>query len=116
MRALVPVLAVVVILSGGCSTGDATSNVGTLDAPALQACSQVQALVQARSARAMAPRDLRTKVAQIYAAAGTSANPIIRAKAVALFADATQLASGGESSSLESDLTSLSQTCAGQLG
>jgi len=96
-----------------CSVGQATSNVATLDAPALQACRDLRDVIQARAAGGLRPADLRSRLSQVYNEAAASVNPIIKAKAVALFADATEIASGGEGRSLTADLASMLQTCSG---
>jgi len=110
----VAALAVVgALAAGACSAGQATSNVATLDAPALQACRDLRAVIQARAAGTLRPADLRTRLGQVYDEAASSVNPIIKARAVAVFADATEIASGGEGSSLTSDLAAMLQTCSG---
>ena len=91
----------------------ATSNVATLDPAARQACGNLKAIIQARSTGILDPRELQGEIAQVYAEASTSVNPIIRARAVALFADATQLAAGGQGGSLDADLAAMNQVCAG---
>jgi hypothetical protein len=68
-------------------------------------------VIQARSTGLLDARELQGELGQVYAAASTSVNPIIRARAVALLADATQIASGGEGRSLDADLAALSQVC-----
>lgn len=101
------------LLGGACSASDATSNVGTLDAPAVRACDEVRTVIQARAAGAIAPEDLRARLALAYSEAQASTNPIIRTRAVALFADATEIASGGEGHSIASDLMAMDRTCSG---
>jgi hypothetical protein len=106
-------LASVLVLAGACSVNQATSNVGTLDQPARQACGDLKAVIQARSTGILDARELQGEIAQVYAEASTSVNPIMRARAVALFTDATQLAAGGEAGSLDRDLQAMDQLCAG---
>jgi len=96
-----------------CSANQATSNVATMDAPALQACRDLRAVIQARASGTLKPADLRARLSQVYTEAASSMNPIIKARAVAVFADATEIASGGEGRSLPGDLTAMLQTCSG---
>jgi hypothetical protein len=114
MGRLVAAMAVVGALAvGACSAGQATSNVATMDAPALQACRDLREVVQARAAGSLRPADLRARLGQVYNEAASSVNPIIKARAVAVFADATEIASGGEGTSLSSDLAAMLQACSG---
>jgi hypothetical protein len=104
------------VLAGACSANEATSNVGTLDASAVRACGEVRAVIQARAAGALDAGELRAQLAAAYDDAKASANPILRARAVALFLDATEIASGGEGRSLSSDLAAMDRTCSGSAG
>ena len=104
-------LLALVLTAAACSAATATNNVATMDAPAKQACADLQAVIQARSAGGLSATELRTRLGNVYDEASTSVNPIIKAKAVALFVDATELASGAESSSLASDMASMNTTC-----
>ena len=114
MRGLFSAMAMAAaLLVAACSASQATSNVATLDAPALQACRDLRGVVQARAAGGLRPADLRSRLSQVYNEAAGSVNPIIKAKAVALFADATEIASGGEGRSLTADMASMLQTCSG---
>jgi hypothetical protein len=110
-RSLAGLAVAVALVSAACSVNQATSNVGTLDAPAKQACGDLKAVIQARSTGLLDAPELQGELAQVYASASTSVNPIIRARAVAVFADATQIASGGEGRSLDADLAALNQIC-----
>ena len=101
------------LLVAACSASQATSNVATLDAPALQSCRDLRDVIQARAAGSLSTADLRSRLSQVYNEAASSVNPIIKAKAVALFADATEIASGGEGRSLTADMASMLQTCSG---
>ena len=101
------------LLGGACSTSEAMSNVGTLDGPAVRACDEVRTVIQARATGGLAPGDLRARLAMAYSEAQASTNPIIRTRAVALFADATEIASGGEGHSIASDLAAMNRTCSG---
>jgi hypothetical protein len=112
-RFLAGLATAIALVPSACSVNQATSNVGTLDAPARQACSDLKAVIQARSTGLLDARELQGELAQVYASASTSVNPIIRARAVAVLADATQIASGGEGRSLDADLAALNQLCAG---
>ena len=112
MRRLVAGLAVVVgLLTTACSAGAATSDVATLDGPAQQACSDLRAVIQARSAGGLAVPDLRARLSKVYSEASASANPILRARAVALFTDATEIAIGGEGRTLAADLAAMEKEC-----
>jgi hypothetical protein len=102
-----------VLVAGACSVNEATSNVGTLDAPAVRACRTVRAVIQARAAGGIAAGELRAQLAAAYEDAQASANPVLRARAVALFADATEIASGGEGHSISTDLAAMDRTCSG---
>jgi protein-disulfide isomerase len=108
MRAALLALA---LAAAACSAGAATNNVATMDSPAKQACADLRALIQARSAGGLSATELRTRLGKVYDEASTSANPIIKARAVALFVDATELATGAESSSLAADLAAMNTTC-----
>jgi len=114
MRRILSALALAAALSSAaCSASQATSNVATMDAPALQACRGLRAVIQARAAGGLAVADLRSRLGQVYTEASSSVNPIIRARAVAVFADATEIASGGEGRSLTADMASMLQACSG---
>ena len=112
-RLLVAVALTVAVVPSACSVNQATSNVATLDLPAKQACSDLKAVIQARSTGLLDARELQGELAQVYAEASVSVNPIIRARAVAVLADATEIAAGGEGRSLDADLAALNQVCAG---
>jgi hypothetical protein len=99
------------LLAGACSVNEATSNAGNMDAPAQRACQDAQGLVQARSSGRMSARQLRAQAEQIYNEAQASANPIIQARAVAVFTDATLMAEGDEGRTFDADLAAMSQAC-----
>jgi hypothetical protein len=101
----------VAFLLVGCSANDATSNVANMDGPARQACGDLKEVVQARAAGSISARDLRDRLGRIYGEASNSANPVLRARAVALYGDATELVAGGESGSLDADLAAMNQEC-----
>jgi hypothetical protein len=100
------------LAAAACSAGEATGGVGTLDAAATRACSELEGIVQARAAGGLAPGDLRERIALVYQAAQGSSNPVIRARALSLFADSTTLAAGGEAQ-LDSDLQDMRRACSG---
>jgi hypothetical protein len=70
-------------------------------------------VIEARATGGIASGDLRARLGAAYGDAQASANPIIRARAVALFADATEIASGGEGRSIASDLAAMDRACSG---
>ena len=114
MRGLLCAVAVAAaLLVAACSASQATSNVATLDPPALQACRDLRDVIQARAAGGLRAADLRSRLGQVYNEAASSVNPIIKARAVAVFADATEIASGGEGRSLTADMAAMLQTCSG---
>ena len=114
MRKLLAVTGVVACLAvSACSANQATSNVGAMDDAARRACSDLKAVIQAKAGGLLRARELQGEIAQVYASASTSSNPVIRARAVAVFADATTLASGGEAPSLDADLAAMDQACSG---
>jgi hypothetical protein len=99
------------LAGAACSKSAQTAGVAALDSKATDACTQVGHLMQARATTALSTTDLRTRVSAIYNAARTSENPLIRARAVALYADATTLAAGGEAPNLDADLAALNNLC-----
>jgi hypothetical protein len=99
-----------IALSAGCSAGAATSNVATMDEGATRACAGLRLLVQRQAS--LSPVDLQSRIAQVYADASASSNPIIRARAVALYADAGYLVAGAEAASFPSDLAAMQSSCA----
>jgi hypothetical protein len=52
-------------------------------------------------------------VGDINTEAQSSTNPLIRARAVALFADVTVMATGGDPGRLDADLAAMNQVCTG---
>jgi len=115
MRAVVAtVSASLVLVLAACSANEATSNVGTLDGPATQACREVRAVIRDRAARALDRTELRTRMLAVYNDAQSSENPVVRTKAAVLLTDATEMAAGDEGQSFPGDLASMQQTCAGQ--
>jgi hypothetical protein len=113
MRRFAAIMAVVVTLvAAGCSKSAQTAGVAALDSRATDACAQVRQLIQARATGALSATALRARVGAIYNAAQSSENPLIRARAVALYADATQQAAGGEALNLDGDLAAMNDLCA----
>jgi len=69
-----------------------------------------------RAAGALHPAELRQRLGDVFNEAQSSSNAIIRARAVALYADATVLVSGGGPGSLGADLRSMRRTCSSGTG
>src|SRR5947209_363025 len=113
-RLVVPIGLFAIAFLVACSANDATSNVATLDGPATRACGDVRAVVQARASGTTRPTALRAKLQAAYNDAQTSVNPVIRARAVALLTDATEIATGGAGQSLAADLAAMETSCSGQ--
>jgi hypothetical protein len=102
-----------VMTAAGCSVDQATSNVATMDAAATKACSELSQLHQDRAS--LTARELRDRVGQIYTNASASANPVIKARAVALYTDATYLAEGaGPQPSFQDDVAAMRRACGAQ--
>jgi hypothetical protein len=106
---LVAFVLLMAVSAVGCSTGDATAHVATMDASATKACGELRLLVQERAG--LAPRDLQTRVGLIYADASASSNPVLKTRAVALYVDATNLAEGAEPGSFRQDLAAMEDAC-----
>jgi len=102
------------LVLAGCSADDATSHAATLDGPAAQACREVRAVIRDRGARALSRDELRTRLLTAYNDAQSSDNPIVRARALTLLTDATEMAAGDEGQSLPADLAAMQQTCSEQ--
>src|SRR5947208_765156 len=81
-RVLFAVLVSGLLAAAGWSANQATSNVAAMDAAATRACSELRQLGQDRGS--LSPREVRDRVGQIYSDASASANPVIKARAVAL--------------------------------
>jgi hypothetical protein len=96
-----------------CSSGAVAGGVGTLDAAATRACQGLRLVIDDRAAGALAPAQLRSMLGAVYGDAQSSANPLIRTRAVALYADATVIATGGEPGSLNANLDAMQRTCSG---
>jgi hypothetical protein len=111
MRRLVPAMVILVLAASACSVDDATSHVATMDSAGTKACSELQAL--GPQASTLSARDLRDRIGQIYADAQRSSNPILQARAVALFTDATYLAEGAPPGTFHADLAAMEGACRG---
>jgi hypothetical protein len=113
-RFLVGLVAAVAVASilGACVSGGESGGLGVKDAGSQQACAGVQTITA--SARTMGAQQLRASLGQIYQAAMSSENALIKARALALYADATVMASGGQSPTLNDDLQEMTQACSGQ--
>jgi hypothetical protein len=108
------VLLALTTLAAACSGGgQPVTALGTADQPAKTACAAFRDLERLQASGAMATPALRAKIAEVYNDASTSSMPIVRARAVALYADATVMATGGEAPSLNQDIASMSQACTG---
>jgi len=111
LAGVVAALAAVSVL-GSCVSSPESGGLGVKDAGSQQACAGVQTITA--SARTMGAQKLRANLGQIYQAAMSSENALIKARALALYADATVMASGGQSPTLADDLQAMTQACAGQ--
>jgi hypothetical protein len=108
------VAALVASLAGAsCSQSAKTAGIGTMDPPARRACAGLMRTLRDRTSGALSAIDLRSRVGAVYGDAQTSANPLIRARAVALFADATVMVSGGDAGRLDADLAAMNRVCTG---
>lgn len=108
------VLVLVAVLSGAsCSKSAMTSGAAAMDTPANRACTGVKQLVQARAAGALSASDLRARASAINEDAQKSENPLIRARAVALFTAATVAVTGGQAPYIDADLAALNNLCSG---
>jgi hypothetical protein len=105
-------LVAVPLLFSAC-TGGGTQDSLTLDDGATRACQALNQLIADRSS--LDPTQLRDRAAAVYQEAQSSSNAIIQARAVALYADATVIASGGESR-IDADLNSMQKACSGGTG
>lgn len=107
------VVALLASLAAACSKSDLTSGAAAIDDPASRVCTAVEQLVQARASGTLTPAELRTQAGAINDDAQASENPLIRARAVALFAHATVVAAGGAAPGLDAELAALNNLCAG---
>jgi hypothetical protein len=107
-------LALMLLLTAGlsaCSPGSSGGESLTLDPAATRACQMLQQVIADRSA--LTADQLRERLGDVYNEATSSTNAIVQARAVALYADATVMAGGGEPGSLDSDLDSMQKICSG---
>ena len=111
-RALIPILSLALGLAA-CSARGGTG-LGTMDGGATRACRSLQQVVDNRAV--LTPDQLRQQLGVVYDAAQTSENAVIQARAVALYADATVIASGGEPVPLDADLNAMQAACSGAQG
>ncbi len=110
MKRLAVMVALAIVLgTAACSVNAATSNVATMDAGATKACADLRDLAGHRAG--LSARDLRDRIGQMYTDAKASANPVIQARAVALYTDATYLAEGAEPGSFKADLAAMESAC-----
>lgn len=106
------IVALAAALGGAaCSQSAQTGGITAMDPSATRACAGLNQVLHYRAAGALDAVDLRSRVSAIYSDAQTSTNPLIRARAVALFADATVMVTGGEGGKLDADLAAMNQVC-----
>jgi hypothetical protein len=110
-RFTVSVILLAALAGAACSKSALTAGAAAMDSQATDACAQVKQVVQARTTGSLSATQLRAKVSAIYNAAKTSENPLIRARAVALYADSTVMAAGGEAPNLAADLAAMNNLC-----
>ena len=92
------------------STEAVTGHVTTMDAAASKACDGIRLFALGRAG--LSSGEILARVATIYSDVQGSANPVIRARAVALYVDAEQMAEGaGPGGSFEADLAALQLAC-----
>ena len=114
MKRFCVIVAVLAALAGAaCSKSSLTSGAAAIDNPASRVCTGVKRLVEARATGTMSATDLRTRVSAIYNDAQTSENPLIRARAAALYAAATVAVTGGQTPNIDIDLAAMNNLCAG---
>jgi hypothetical protein len=112
-RVGVMVAVMAVVVGAACSNSALTSGAASMDTPASRACRDVKQLVQARASGMLSAADLRARVGAIYDDAQTSENPLIRARAAALFAATTVAVTGGQAPHIDTELAALNNLCAG---
>ena len=104
-------LSLATTLAAACSAGGSASGSLTLDPAATRACEQLQQVIADRAG--LTADQLRERLGAVYDEAKTSTNAIVQARAVALYADATVVASGGDPGSFDADLDSMQEACSG---
>lgn len=111
------IVAVVAGLTGvSCSQSSKTGGITAMDPSATRACAGLTRVLRDRAAATLSAADLRSRVGDINTDAQSSTNPLIRARAVALFADVTVMLTGGDAGKLDADLAAMNQVCAGSGG
>jgi hypothetical protein len=114
MKRFAVILAVLAALGGtACSKSALTSGAAAIDSPATSVCKAVEQLIQARTTGVLNVNDLRARASAINDDAQASENPLIRARAAALYASATVQAAGGMAPNFDADLAALNSLCAG---
>jgi hypothetical protein len=103
-------------MGASCSQSAKTSGITILDSSATQACAGLAKVLRDRAAGSLSAADLRSRVGEIYSAAQASGNPLIRARAFALFADVTVMVTGGEAGALDVHLAAMDRVCKGNGG
>ncbi|HEV8420336.1 MAG TPA: hypothetical protein VGR13_03165 [Actinomycetota bacterium] len=117
MERFAVIVALVAGLTGAsCSQSAKTGGITTMDAPATRACSGLTRILRDRAAGTLSASDLRSRVGDVNSDAQSSTNPLIRARAVALFADVTVMLTGGDAGRLDADLAAMNEVCAGSGG
>lgn len=112
MSRLAVIVALAAALGGAaCSQSAQTGGITSMDPSATRACAGLTQVLQDRAVGALSAVDLRSRISAIYSDAQTSTNPLIRARAVALFADATVMVAGGEGARLDADMAAMNQVC-----
>ena len=109
MRLLGIALLAAAFASVACSANQATSNVGTMDDAGTRACAVLHTLAADRPH--LAPAEVKARVAEIYGSALASANPVLKAMAVALYSDVQSLGLAGVGGSLAQDVAAMQATC-----
>jgi hypothetical protein len=111
MKRMSVALGLTLLFGAACSSGAVTGGLGVKDAAAVKACAGLQSVQQEWAAGTLAARDLQTRLGQIFNDAQSSANAVLRVRAVALYTDATNLVAGGEAPNLNADLQAMFQSC-----
>lgn len=100
-------------LGAACSGGSQAPQAAfpTMDAVGRQACSDLQAVMEAKSSGAVDTQSLVGEIAQVAGQAAQSSNQVLQARAMALLSDASAIANGGESHQLDADLAAMNAVC-----
>ncbi len=99
------------LAGASCSSSATTRGITTIDPSAARACAGLTQVLRDRRSGALSLTDLRARVGDINTQAQSSTNPLIRARAVALFADVTVMVTNGEPGRLDADLAAMNQVC-----